>query len=71
MARLNIAERASVVRLGWQAECAVQDRATHLVNSFSMGPKDAADLPDRLDKCAEIGRQLLRNHLLAVRKVMP
>lgn len=62
MSRPTIRERRALVLLGWQAECAVADRATHLVNSFT--PPSVKDgLPESIADCVELGRNCLRAHL--------
>jgi len=58
-----------IVVAGWQAECAKQDNATHLVNSYT-GPSDDLldDLRDRtVAELLSLGAAYLCQHLDVVR----
>lgn len=68
MSRPTIRERRLLVQLGWEAECAASDRATHLTNSFT--PPSLKDgLPETIVECIMLGRRSLRAHLRSVRGV--
>jgi hypothetical protein len=60
-------DKIAAVTAGWQAECALQLRATHLAFSFQLSAADAKDLPNSVEGCIEAGRARLRGHLERVR----
>jgi hypothetical protein len=62
--KLRPIDRAAIVHMAWQAECAKQDNAAHLVHSYPMPSGDAAaELPETVKECMDMGARLLREHL--------
>jgi hypothetical protein len=62
--RLTIAMRIRCVKLGFQAECALLDKA-HLykLSAYAIMPLSYKFLPDSVHACEDIGRRALREML--------
>ena len=64
---LTIRDYEACLLAGWQAECAVQSRATHLVASLRPRAERGERRPEHAADAIEEGRAALRAHLARVR----
>lgn len=64
MIRLSVSQRIRIVRLAFQAECAVLNKA-HLVRmaTYAVMPLDYRWLPESVHGCEDIGRRALHELL--------
>ena len=64
MSRLTISQRIRIVRIAFQAECAVLNKA-HLVkmSPYAVMPREWQFLPESVHACEDIGRRALHELL--------